>query len=486
MGNQILPLGASFLLLFGSLQSLFTVESQDATKQQTSAPTVQAPQPNDTEKSLLPGQFILQDGTPILLTLSRNVSSADAHVGDSVDFAVLEDVAVNGILVIPKGSVAIGTVTEVQSKRRLGRAGKLEIVLDYVRLSDTEKAAIRAVKDAKGSSHVAGVTAGIVATGILFFPAAPFFLLIRGNNITIPKGAALAAYVNGDVRLESRKFGSAIVQTASPRSQLWLLQSVHVVGDTQVGFRKTCLVVSPNGEYHREERQQVSTGGRAQFEWETPEVFEAKLTQADLDTLRAILETPEFSSMNGVVGDSGSLRHKLVFGPQGAVRPHADIEIVTIAVARSNAPQLFELADIRAAQQQEPVREFLEWVKGTERRQAQRSLASQATNCSSQIATGSSSAGGEPMATGMSFPKAIYAPEPQLPHDTPKPQPVGVELLINPDGSVAKVSLESRPSPDVAQSVLDTVKKWKFQPARLLGVPIAETMHFRVVGFQDK
>ena len=149
MGKQILSLGASSLLLFGSLQSVVTVECQDAAKQQTSAPTVRAPQPNGKETSLLPGQFILQDATPILLRIIRNVSSADAHVGDSVDFEVLEDVAVNGILVIPKGSVAVGTVTEVQSKRRMGRAGKLEIVLDYVRLADTDKAAIRAVKDAK-------------------------------------------------------------------------------------------------------------------------------------------------------------------------------------------------------------------------------------------------------------------------------------------------------------------------------------------------
>src|SRR5580704_10215406 len=44
-----------------------------------------------------------------------------------------------------------------------------------------------------------------------------------------------------------------------------------------------------------------------------PKVFKAKLTQADLDALRAILATPELYSMNGVVGDSGSLRHKLVF-----------------------------------------------------------------------------------------------------------------------------------------------------------------------------
>lgn len=488
MGNQILSLGASFLLIFGSTPSLVAIESQDTAKQQIAAPTIQAPQPNDTEKSLLPGQFILQDGTPVLLRFSQNVSSADAHVGDSVNFEVLEDVAVNGILVIPKGSVAVGTVTEAQSKRRRGRAGKLEIVLEYVGLADTGKAAIRGVKEAKGNSHVAGMTAGIVATGVLFFPipVAPLFLLKHGDDITVPKGAALAAYVNGDVRLQSSKFGPAMAQTVSSESQLWLLQIVHVVGDSQEGFRKTCVIVSPNGDYHREDRKQVPTGSRAVLEWAPPRVFEAKLTQAHLDALRAILATPELYSMNGVVGDTGSLRHKLVIDQEGAVRPYEHIEIVTIAVARSNEPQLFELADIGVTRQQEPVSELLDWVKNAEHLQQDHLLVSQATNCSSQVANGGSSVGGAPMVTGMSFPKVIFAPLPLLPHDTPKPQPVAVEVLINPDGSVAKASLESRPSPDVAQSVLDTVRKWKFQPARLLGVPIADTVHLKVVEFQER
>src|SRR5262249_49008463 len=144
----------------------------------------------------------------VRLRLSRNVSSADAHVGDSVDFEVLEDVAVNSVLVIPKGSIAIGSVTEAQPKRRMGRAGKLEIVLDYVRLGDTEKAAVRAVKDPRRCSHLAGMAAGIFAWGFLFFPAAPFFLFMHGKDITVPKGAEVTAYINGDVRLESKKFGS--------------------------------------------------------------------------------------------------------------------------------------------------------------------------------------------------------------------------------------------------------------------------------------
>lgn len=239
MPNPTLPLGLSLLLLSAPIQAPATGQQENPpgtpTKQATTAPST------DTAKTLLPGQFILQDGTPVKLRLSRNVSSADAHEGDSVDFEVLDDVAANGIVVIPKGSVAIGTVTEAQPKRRMGRAGKLEIVLDYVRLADTEKAAIRAVKDAKGGSHTAGMTAGIVATGLLFFPAAPFFLFMHGKDITVPKGAEVTAYVNGDVRLESKKFGSNSGAPPTAGAQPGVSQSEPTASQT------TATAVSPAG-----------------------------------------------------------------------------------------------------------------------------------------------------------------------------------------------------------------------------------------------
>jgi hypothetical protein len=160
----------------------------------------------DTSKPSTPGQFILQDGTPIKLRFNRNVSSADATVGESIDFEVLEEVFVNGVTVVPKSGTAIGSVTEAVPKRRMGRAGKLEIVLDYVRLVDNEKAPVRAVKDQKGGSHVGGMTVGIVATSLVFFPAALLFLLMHGKDTTIPKGAEVTAYVNGDLKLNPAKF----------------------------------------------------------------------------------------------------------------------------------------------------------------------------------------------------------------------------------------------------------------------------------------
>jgi hypothetical protein len=116
---------------------------------------------------------------------------------------------VNGTLVIPKGGLAYATVTEAQPKRRMARGGKLGVNIDYVKLVSSEKAPLRAVKELKGGGHTGVMTAGIVATGIVFFPAAPFFLFMHGKDITIPKGTEITAYVNGDMKLDITKFQQA-------------------------------------------------------------------------------------------------------------------------------------------------------------------------------------------------------------------------------------------------------------------------------------
>jgi hypothetical protein len=151
-------------------------------------------------------QPCLEDGTPVKLRIAQTVSSADAHVNDRVEFEVLEEIRIGDTLIIPKGGIAWGTVTEAQPKRRMARGGKLDIVMDSVRLVDGEKAALRATESVKGGGHTGAMTAGIVATGLLFWPAAPFFLFMHGKDITIPKGAEVPTFVNGNFQLDLSKF----------------------------------------------------------------------------------------------------------------------------------------------------------------------------------------------------------------------------------------------------------------------------------------
>lgn len=157
-------------------------------------------------------KLVLEDGTPIKLRLSRTISSADETVGNQVDLEVVEELQIGNKIVIPKGSVALGTVTDVQAKRRMGRGGKLDVNIDTVRLANGQKAALRAVKNSKGGGHTGAMTGAIVATSLVLWPAAPLFLLMHGKDITVPKGTQITAYVEGNMNLGARAFHTATGQ----------------------------------------------------------------------------------------------------------------------------------------------------------------------------------------------------------------------------------------------------------------------------------
>lgn len=95
----------------------------------TKQPAQPAPQPQVAPSTNFTSSkgFVLEEGTPVRLRINRTISSADEHAGDSVDFEVLDDISVNGTLVIPKGGLAFATVTEAQAKRRMARGGKLDL-----------------------------------------------------------------------------------------------------------------------------------------------------------------------------------------------------------------------------------------------------------------------------------------------------------------------------------------------------------------------
>jgi hypothetical protein len=140
----------------------------------------------------------LQDGTPVRLRLSRNVSSATAHVQETVDFEVTEPVIDQNYVVIPKGAVALGRVTKVEARRRFGRAGALELSIDSVRLTDGQTIPLRATRD-KGEGDMGG--ARVAAT----IAASPVLVWVKGKDVTFEKGTETTAYVSGDARLaESR------------------------------------------------------------------------------------------------------------------------------------------------------------------------------------------------------------------------------------------------------------------------------------------
>jgi hypothetical protein len=200
--KRLAPLSLVNWLLIALLVVCPCIAQTNQAGRQASAPPIQT-----APRSSL--GFGLAEDTPIRLRLNRAVSSKDAKVGDRVDFQVLEDVKAGDVVVIRQGATALATVTEAHSKRSFGRSGKLNVNIDSVQLVNGDRIPLRAVKGGSGGNHVGAMTGAVVATSLIFFPAAPLFFFIKGKNITIPQGTEITAYVAGDTPLNIANFTSA-------------------------------------------------------------------------------------------------------------------------------------------------------------------------------------------------------------------------------------------------------------------------------------
>jgi len=150
------------------------------------------------ERNAVPATLTIPDGTPIHLQLAQNVSSADARIGDHLDFVVVRAVKLGGFTVIPAGTMATGSVTRVKGKRFLGIGGNVSLKLDSLELTNGAQLKLRARLHVKGRSRTKLMAAAMIATGLVFLPAAPVFLLTRGHESTVVKSTEITAQIDGD------------------------------------------------------------------------------------------------------------------------------------------------------------------------------------------------------------------------------------------------------------------------------------------------
>jgi hypothetical protein len=88
---------------------------------------------------------------------------------------------VGDLVAIARGSTAVGHVVEVEPRRRLGRAGKLNFSIDHVKALDGTNVRLRASSARKGEDKTGTVIVGTVLLS-------PLFLIMRGKDVSIPKG----------------------------------------------------------------------------------------------------------------------------------------------------------------------------------------------------------------------------------------------------------------------------------------------------------
>lgn len=159
-------------------------------------------------------QVMIPDGTKVRVRLEQNLTSETAELGQTVDFAVTQEVRVGDAVVVANGARATGSITHVQPKRGFGRAGKLDFSIDRVQLVDGAWLNVRYTPQ-KNKGKGNGLTTGIVTAGlaVVFLPAAPLGGLVKGQDATIIKGRTYEVFSDDSVYVANAAAANAPMVT---------------------------------------------------------------------------------------------------------------------------------------------------------------------------------------------------------------------------------------------------------------------------------
>ena len=79
------------------------------------------------------GNAYIPKGVVLKVELTRELSSKKAKKGDAVPLKLVENLIVNGVVVVPAGAEVKGIVTKARKAGGLGRGGKLEFTIVSVK-----------------------------------------------------------------------------------------------------------------------------------------------------------------------------------------------------------------------------------------------------------------------------------------------------------------------------------------------------------------
>lgn len=152
----------------------------------------------------VPTSITIPDGTPLEVEATYTVSSAEVEEGSAVSFTVVHPVIINGVTVIARGARATARVTTAKKGGSWGRAGTLAWMMQDVIAVDGSKLPLEFSKSTRGDSKGGTVATGIIVTGVLFWPAAPFWGFKKGKDAKVPAGRRFDVTVHGNATVQAK------------------------------------------------------------------------------------------------------------------------------------------------------------------------------------------------------------------------------------------------------------------------------------------
>lgn len=147
-----------------------------------------------TIANVMPGHIYIPKKTMLNVELIEPANSKTHKKNQQVEFQTTENLIINGVVVIPKGTIGMGYVYEVQKAGGFGRKGVLRIAGKEIKTLNNVSVPLRKGLEGKGKTDggAVAVAAAVSLVGGLF---------MKGSNINYPAGTDFQVEVRDNVDL---------------------------------------------------------------------------------------------------------------------------------------------------------------------------------------------------------------------------------------------------------------------------------------------
>lgn len=179
------------------------------------------------------------------VTLNTAVSTKTNKVNDPVSFTVAEDIMDGDVLLVPKGTVGTGHISELKKAGSFGRNAKLDIIFDNIPTIDGQSFTGSQGKEAKEKTKSELTAAGAsVAGAVLLGPiglVGGFF--VKGQSIELPVGSEIYIQPQTAITVTGPVIEGYVPDTASAA-----VSTADQSTDTTADTADTTAAVSDNHE----------------------------------------------------------------------------------------------------------------------------------------------------------------------------------------------------------------------------------------------
>jgi hypothetical protein len=150
--------------------------------------------------------LMLPTATEIILTPDAEANSKKLREGNTVPMHTVFDIMHNGVVVIPKGTRGMGTVTWRTGKGAFGKSAKMEITFNELTLANGQRLPLTGMHRQEGQGNTGAAVGAAIAVGV-------FGAFVTGKSAIIPVGQHLMARTN-ETLAYAIPAGAVVVPTA--------------------------------------------------------------------------------------------------------------------------------------------------------------------------------------------------------------------------------------------------------------------------------